>query len=156
MARPSRGATPLHFLGRMLSTLRTRSRIKIAFSIDSVPDNVLKMKPANPTIEICPGITRRTVAHGKTMYQMLATLAAGSRMPAHSHPQEQIVHILEGKMRLIVDGVPHELSTGDSFYLASNVPHGVETISATRVLDTFSPPRDEYLAIDQKVLHGAL
>jgi quercetin dioxygenase-like cupin family protein len=156
MARPSRGATPLHFLGRMLSTLRTRSRIKIAFSIDSVPDNVLKMKPENPTIEICPGITRRTVAHGKTMYQMLATLAAGSRMPAHSHPQEQIVHILEGKMRLIVDGVPHELSTGDSFYLASNVPHGVETISATRVLDTFSPPRDEYLAIDQKVLHGAL
>jgi unsaturated pyranuronate lyase len=156
MARPSRGATPLDFLGRMLSTLRTRSRIKIAFSIDSVPDNVLKMKPENPTIEICPGITRRTVAHGKTMYQMLATLAAGSRMPAHSHPQEQIVHILEGKMRLIVDGVPHELSTGDSFYLASNVPHGVETISATRVLDTFSPPRDEYLAIDQKVLHGAL
>ena len=156
MARPSRGETPLHFLGRMLSTPRTPSRIKIAFSIDSVPDNVPKMKPANPTIEICPGITRRTVAHGKTMYQMLATLAAGSRMPAHSHPQEQIVHILEGKMRLIVEGVPHELSTGDSFYLASNVPHGVETLSATRVLDTFSPPRDEYLAIDQKVLHGAL
>ena len=99
------------------------------------------MKRENPTIEICPGITRRTVAHGNTMYQMLATLAAGSKMPAHSHPQEQIVHILEGKMRLIVEGVPHELSTGDSFYLASNVPHGVETLSATRVLDTFSPPR---------------
>jgi len=92
------------------------------------------MKQENPTIEICPGITRRTVAHGKTMYQMLATLAAGSRMPAHSHPQEQIVHILEGKMRLIVEGVPHELSTGDSFYLASNIPHGVETLSATRVI----------------------
>jgi quercetin dioxygenase-like cupin family protein len=114
------------------------------------------MKQENPTIEICPGITRRTVAHGKTMYQMMATLAAGSRMPAHSHPQEQIVHILEGRMRLIVDGVPHELSTGDSFYLASNVPHGVETILPTRVLDTFSPPRNDYLAIDAKVRHGAL
>ena len=114
------------------------------------------MKPESPTIEMCAGITRRTVAHGETMYQMLATLAAGSVMPAHSHPQEQIVHILEGRMRLIVEGVPHELSAGDSFYLASNVPHGVETLSATRVLDTFSPPRDEYLAIDQKVLHGAL
>ena len=107
------------------------------------------MKRENPTIEICPGITRRTVAHGDTMYQMLATLTPGSRMPAHSHPQEQIVHILEGKMRLIVDGVPHELSIGDSFYLANNVPHGVETIEDTRVLDTFSPPRDEYLAIDE-------
>jgi quercetin dioxygenase-like cupin family protein len=108
------------------------------------------MKRQNPRIEICPGITRRTVAHGKTMYQMLAKLDAGSRMPAHSHPQEQIVHVLEGKMRLIVDGVPHELSTGDSFYLASNVPHGVETVLPTCVLDTFSPPRDDYLAIDDK------
>ncbi len=72
------------------------------------------MKPENLTIEICPGITRRTVANGETMYQMLATLAAGSRMPEHSHSQEQIVHILEGKMRLIVDGVPHELSNGDT------------------------------------------
>jgi len=107
------------------------------------------MKPENPTIEICPGITRRTVAHGKTMYQMMATLEAGSTMSPHSHPQEQIVHILEGKMRHIVDGVPHELSTGNSFYLSSNVPHGVETIEETRVVDTFSPPREEYLAIDE-------
>ena len=109
------------------------------------------MNSENPTIEICPGITRRTIAHGATMYQMLATLAAGSRMPVHSHSQEQVVHILEGKMRLIVEGVPHELSTGDSFYLASNVPHGVETLAATRVLDTFSPPRADYLAMDEKV-----
>jgi quercetin dioxygenase-like cupin family protein len=108
------------------------------------------MKRENPSIEICPGITRRTLANGKAMYQMIATLAAGSRMPEHRHAQEQIVHILEGQMRLIVDGVPHELSTGDSFYLASNVPHGVETILPTRVLDTFSPPRDDYLAIDEK------
>jgi quercetin dioxygenase-like cupin family protein len=115
-----------------------------------------KMQQENPTIEICPGITRRMVAHGETMYQMLATLAAGSRMPEHSHSQEQIVHILEGKMRLIADGVPHDLSTGDSFYLASNVPHGVETLSATRVLDTFSPPRKDYLAIDEKVRQGVL
>src|SRR5438094_6647011 len=115
-----------------------------------------KMKQENPTIEICPGITRRTVACGETMYQMLATLAAGSRMPEHSHSQQQIVHMLEGKMRLIGDGVPHELSTDDSFYLASNVPHGVETLSATRVLDTFSPPRNDYLAIDREGGRDAL
>src|SRR5215469_13817635 len=114
------------------------------------------MKLENPKIEIIIGLTRRTVAHGNKMYQMLATLAANSKMPAHSPPKEQIVHILKGKMRLIVEGVPHELSSGDSFYLTSNVSHGVETLSATRVLDTFSPPRADYLAMDRKVLHGAL
>lgn len=96
------------------------------------------------------------MASGKTMYQMIATLASGSRMPAHQHPQEQIVHILEGRMRLIVDGVPHELSTGDSFYLSSNVPHGVETLAETRVLDTFSPPRDDYLKMDADAAKPAL
>jgi quercetin dioxygenase-like cupin family protein len=114
------------------------------------------MKRENPSIEICPGITRRTVANGKTMYQMLATLAAGSRMPEHRHAQEQIVHILERQMRLIVDGVPHELSTGDSFYLASNVPHGVETVLQTPVLDTFSPPRDDCLAIDEEAIRQVI
>ena len=108
------------------------------------------MKNENPWIEICPGIKRQTMGSGKTMYQMIAELDAGSRMPEHRHAQEQLVHILEGRMRLIVDGTPHELSAGDSFYLAGNVPHGVETIEKTRVLDTFSPPREEYLALDQK------
>ncbi|HXY60067.1 MAG TPA: cupin domain-containing protein [Chthoniobacterales bacterium] len=107
------------------------------------------MKNENPWIEICPGIKRQTMASGKTMYQMTAELAAGSKMPEHRHLQEQIVHILSGRMNLIVDGTPHELNAGDSFYLGSNVPHGVETLEETRVLDTFSPPRNEYLAIDE-------
>jgi len=108
------------------------------------------MKEENPWIEICPGIRRRTHAHGRTMYQMIAELDAGSRMPEHQHAQEQLVHILSGRMKLIVEGVSHELKPGDSYYLTSNVPHGVETLEATRVLDTFSPPRDEYLALDEK------
>jgi quercetin dioxygenase-like cupin family protein len=107
------------------------------------------MKNTNPWIAICPGIKRQTVSSGTSMYQMVATLEAGSKMPEHHHPQEQIIHILAGRMRLIVSGVAHELSTGDSFYLADNVPHAVETLEETRVLDTFSPPRDEYLAIDE-------
>jgi unsaturated pyranuronate lyase len=107
------------------------------------------MKNENPWITICPGIKRQTVTSGKAMYQMLAHLEPGSTMPEHRHPQEQIVHVVQGRMKLIVEGVAHELCAGDSFYLGSNVPHGVETIEETRVLDTFSPPRDEYLAIDE-------
>jgi quercetin dioxygenase-like cupin family protein len=105
----------------------------------------------NPWIDLAPGIRRRTVTHGATMYQMIAELKAGSVMPEHKHPQEQIIHIIAGRMRVTVAGISHELRVGDSYYLASNVPHGVETIENTTVLDTFSPPRDEYLAIDEDV-----
>ncbi len=105
---------------------------------------------ANPWIEIAPGIKRRTATAGASMYQMRAELAAGSRLPEHAHPQEQIAHVIKGRMKLIVAGVPHELAEGDTFYLGSNVPHGVETIEDTTVIDTFSPPRDDYLALDEK------
>ena len=89
------------------------------------------------------------------MYQMHAELKAGSRLPEHAHAQEQIVHVIRGRMNLIVAGEPHELKGGDAFYLASHVPHGVETIEDTSVIDTFSPPRDDYLALDEKARRGA-
>lgn len=104
----------------------------------------------NPWIEIVPGIRRRTITHGDSMYQMMAQLKAGSIMPPHQHPQEQIIHILKGRMRVLTGGKSHELSAGESFYLASNVSHGVETMEETMVLDTFSPPRDDYLALDEQ------
>ena len=104
----------------------------------------------NPWIDLAPGIRRRTVTHGQTMYQMIAELKAGSKMPEHQHPQEQIIHILAGRMRVFANGGTHELGAGDSYYLASNVPHGVETPEETRVLDTFSPPRHEYIALDEE------
>ena len=116
---------------------------------------ILAMKRENPTIEICPE-SRAGRSHTATRCIRCSPHSQQGVACRRTHTQEQIVHILEGKMRLIVEGVPHELSAGDSFYLASNVPHGVETLSATRVLDTFSPPRTDYLAIDEKVLHGAL
>jgi quercetin dioxygenase-like cupin family protein len=118
-------------------------------------NNTKHMKNENPSIQISIGTRRQTLTSGKTMYQMMAHLDAGSRLPEHQHPHEQIVHILEGRMRLIVAGEPHELTVGDSFYLASGVPHGVETIEDTRVLDTFSPPREDYLALDRKAATSA-
>ncbi|MGI8890972.1 MAG: cupin domain-containing protein [Chthoniobacterales bacterium] len=104
----------------------------------------------NPWIDIVPGIKRRTIAAGATMYQMRAELAAGSRLPEHAHPQEQIAHVIKGQIRMLVAGVAHELGAGDAIYLASNVPHGVETIEDTTVIDTFSPPRADYLELDEK------
>ena len=56
----------------------------------------------NPWIDICPGIRRRTVTHGETMYQMIAELAAGSKMPEHRHPQEQITLIEDCGLQLLI------------------------------------------------------
>jgi quercetin dioxygenase-like cupin family protein len=107
---------------------------------------------AHPWVQIAPGIKRQTITTGASMYQMRAELEAGSRLPEHQHPQEQITHVISGRLLMFADGVPHELAAGDSFYIGSNVPHGVETIEQSLVIDTFSPPRDDYLQIDRQQL----
>jgi quercetin dioxygenase-like cupin family protein len=109
----------------------------------------------NPWVDIALGIKRRTITTGTSMYQMRAELKAGSRLPEHAHPPEQIALVIKGRMKLIVAGVPHELAAGDAFYIGSNVPHNVETIEDTTVIDTFSPPRDDYLALDEKARRAA-
>jgi quercetin dioxygenase-like cupin family protein len=68
--------------------------------MSATANNNVKSGEENPWIEIWPGIKRRTHVHGRTMYQMIAHLDAGSHMPEHQHAHELIVHILSGRMRL--------------------------------------------------------
>lgn len=110
--------------------------------------------PETPWVELCPGIKRQTIAHGPKMYQQCARLEAGSRMPEHQHPQEQIAYVVSGRVRLVVGGVPHDLTAGQTVYIGSGVPHSAETFEETVVIDTFSPPRDDYLKRDDE-LRGA-
>jgi quercetin dioxygenase-like cupin family protein len=113
------------------------------------------MAGEHPWVQICPGIKRQTITTGATMYQMRAELDAGSQLPVHQHPQEQIAHVVSGRVRFFVDGQPVEVGPGESAYFASNQPHGAETVATAVVIDTFSPPRDDYLALDEKARRGA-
>ncbi|MGN0370557.1 MAG: AraC family transcriptional regulator [Butyrivibrio sp.] len=45
-------------------------------------------------------------------------------MPYHWHPQIEIIRIIKGKFRLILDGEIHELTNGDVVYITDGVSHG--------------------------------
>jgi len=75
-------------------------------------------------------------------------LARGCVVPKHAHVHEQITYVLEGWLRLTVgdDGAEtYDLRPGDVIHLPSNVPHGAEALDETRVIDLFSPPREDWL-----------
>ena len=101
---------------------------------------------------MAPGVHRRTLASGEALMQMVVSFAAGAKLPEHRHPHEQVSHVISGRLRLILHAGTemHELRAGESFYLASNVPHAAQAIDDATVLDTFSPPRDDLLARDRE------
>ena len=102
----------------------------------------------NPWVEMAEGIWRRTTVSGRGMSQMVVTLETGRHLPEHHHAQEQIVHVVRGRLRINVGGVPQEVGAGESLYLAGDVRHSVEVLVEALVVDTFSPPREDLLAQD--------
>jgi quercetin dioxygenase-like cupin family protein len=46
---------------------------------------------------------------------------------------------------MTIAGQETELGKGDSYCAASNVPHGAYTLEPTVIIDTFAPPREDYL-----------
>ena len=102
-------------------------------------------------IDMTPGVRRRTLASGSAMMQMLVTFEAGCRLPEHQHVHEQVAFVASGRMRFLLNAGSEvrEVGAGESIYLASNVPHGAESLEESVVVDTFNPPREDLLEQDR-------
>jgi quercetin dioxygenase-like cupin family protein len=55
-----------------------------------------------------------------------------------------VVNVLAGTLDLVVDGQTTRLTPGMAFVIPPNVPHSGRAITACRVLDVFSPVREDY------------
>lgn len=71
-------------------------------------------------------------------------ISAGSQVPVHSHPHEQVVNMLEGTLELTVAGENHRLTPGQILVIPSNAIHSGKAITPCRVLDVFNPVREDY------------
>jgi quercetin dioxygenase-like cupin family protein len=69
----------------------------------------------------------------------------GWRGASHSHPHEQLVYVISGRLQLVVDGATSEASAGDNFMVGSNITHQAAALEDSVVLDIFTPAREDYL-----------
>jgi quercetin dioxygenase-like cupin family protein len=97
----------------------------------------LKSKP------LAPGLTGY-YAHGKDMTLGLVEIEAGSDLPMHSHPHEQITYIVEGTLQMRIGEEDYKLSAGMFHIIPSNVLHGAKALSDCKVIDVFNPVREDY------------
>ena len=81
-------------------------------------------------------------------------LRAGTSVPSHHHPHEQVATVLEGRLRFVVGDEEHVLEKGDSMVVPSGVPHAVEALEDCLVLDVFAPARDDWIRGDDAYLRG--
>jgi quercetin dioxygenase-like cupin family protein len=93
-----------------------------------------------------PGVVRKAFS-GKNSMMTLNEIKPGTAPWLHSHPHEQLTHILSGKAEFVLGDEVLTLKAGDLVLVPPHVPHSLKVIGDETVLniDVFSPIREDYL-----------
>lgn len=92
------------------------------------------------------GATRKLLSHGGGMMAVQFEFPAGVVAPMHQHPHEQIGYVVSGELDFHMEGKDDvRLAAGASYYVPSNVMHGVTIHEPTVLLDVFTPIREDFL-----------
>jgi quercetin dioxygenase-like cupin family protein len=90
------------------------------------------------------GISTRIFCGEEAMLSVV-TIEPNAKGKIHSHPQEQWEFLIEGYGIRIQGGEQIVIKKGDFWQTPGGVDHGIiGGPNGAKVLDVFSPPRDEY------------
>ena len=111
------------------------------------------MWSTEPVEQLGPLIGRQAI-HGAAMTVGRIILAAGAVVPMHEHDNEQTANVLSGRLRFTIGPDVVEVAGGESVLIESGVPHEVQALEDSIVLDIFAPRREDWIRGDDAYLRG--
>jgi quercetin dioxygenase-like cupin family protein len=93
-----------------------------------------------------PGLLRRILAHNGNMMLVEHRMEATWVGARHSHPHDQMVYVIKGRLLFSCGKEEFEARAGDSFVLKGGIEHSARALEAAVVLDVFTPFRADYLS----------
>ena len=99
-------------------------------------------------VEVVNPSMSRQIIHGEKIMIARLKFKNGFIVPLHHHVHEQISQCISGKMRFWFGENKEqemELNPGDVVVIPSNLPHAAEMIGDAEGIDTWSPPRQDWL-----------
>jgi len=91
-----------------------------------------------------PGLRRQVMSYSPAMMLVRHTMTKGWVGTRHSHPHEQMVYIVSGRIRFEHPGGIFEIGPGDCFLVPGDVEHRASALEDSEVLDIFTPMREDY------------
>ncbi|HEY0034096.1 MAG TPA: cupin domain-containing protein [Devosia sp.] len=106
---------------------------------------VFAQSGASEWIELAPGNRRRVLIHTPELMQVEFGFDKGAVGALHSHPHIQVSYVAEGSFEVTIDGVTQTIGAGGSFIVPSGLVHGVVALEAGRLVDVFTPMREDFI-----------
>lgn len=109
-------------------------------------DGKLFAQPTDGTwVDVAGGSRRRVVLSLPELMLVEFDFIAGGVGTLHSHPHVQTSYIAEGAFEVTIDGVTETIAAGGGYIVPSGKVHGVRALTAGRLIDSFTPRRDDFL-----------
>ncbi len=106
----------------------------------SVFQAVAKLKPTR----IWDGVLARAV-NGDRVTIGFVDIEPNVLVPEHRHENEQVGFVLRGSVTMMVDGQSRELRVGETYTIASQLPHSAKAgADGVSVVDVFAPVRQDW------------
>jgi len=105
------------------------------------------MEPENwarVAVETIAAGVERQVIWGERGTLSRFRFGSGVHVARHSHPSEQFTCVLDGAMRMELEGRKIHLRAGDVLVIPPDAAHEVWFLEDSIVVDFFSPPRDDW------------
>lgn len=116
------------------------------FKINSMPK--IELSAIEP-VELSPGYSARFI-HTDHMTFSFLNVKAGSASPEHSHTQEQVAMLTEGEFELTIEGKPVRFGAGSVMVIPSGMRHSGLAITDCKLMDVFTPVREDFKALSKK------
>jgi unsaturated pyranuronate lyase len=94
--------------------------------------------------QINPSIERQFITADRVTIARFE-LKRGGVVPRHAHENEQVSMVLSGALLFKIDGREVTIRGGDVMQIPGNVPHEVEVLEDSIVIDVFSPIRQDWI-----------
>ncbi|HWJ73066.1 MAG TPA: cupin domain-containing protein [Kaistia sp.] len=108
-------------------------------------DERLFATPGGGTLVPLGTSTRRVLVDLPELMLVEFTFEAGGIGALHAHPHVQSSYVAEGRFEVTIGDVTKEIAAGGAFIVPSGVAHGVKALVAGRLVDSFTPRRDDFL-----------
>ena len=90
-------------------------------------------------------LSRKIKARGGRLMSVEVIFKAGTAAYEPQHIHEQISYCLDGEFIFTLEGQDYPLKAGDSLYIPASAVHGARCLSDGRILDLFTPQREDFL-----------
>jgi quercetin dioxygenase-like cupin family protein len=93
--------------------------------------------------ELLPGFRARLI-HTDRLTVAHFEVLAGSILPEHQHPHEQVTNLISGRFEMTVNGQTTIAEAGTVITIPPHAVHSGRALTDCQIIDVFQPAREDY------------